>query len=545
MTSNVLSGEQAPVHLRNEAVAGARLTVKRGEAALFCVAVLSLIGLFGRIMSYPLQHDEQLHIPAGVMVGKYSLYSDLGYTHLPNLPYLLHFLYGLGGGEHYLLIGRLAAFAWWLAALAALALIAWRATGTAMAVAFAVLLPVTDMLLLGQSGMLVTNSFTPIPFALFGFHFFERGINAPAPRPALIAAAGLCLALAIGFKANYIFLAPAFALAAFCVPRDWAMGKRIKTIVLPLAAGALIGGLPSLILLARGPDAFFAHTIGYFTGPHHAYWIQANVPKSMSLSDKIQLADTVWFSSSILLAGVAAACLLLLPAYVRQPASDSRRIGWPIGLMAALVVLGMVISFVPTPAFPQYYTPPVMFLIVLAVLAYGNLGVAQRSVATPILAAAILLALLGGLPRLGLGLSQSVRPGKWTGIELHNQARAIAKEIGPHPARARVMTLSPIIALEAGFSIYPEFAAGPFEYRVADLVPAEKRRYLHNVSPRTLPAFLDAGPPVAILTGLEGNLDAGLSAYARSHAYREIRVKGKLPLYLFVAPGIPMAFSGR
>src|SRR3546814_13573777 len=65
-------------------------------------------------------------------------------------------------------------------------------------------------------------------------------------------------------------------------------------------------------------------------------------------------------------------------------------------------------------------------------------------------------------------------------------------------AAPRVATLWPIHALEGGGTIYPEFAAGPFGYRIADHIPAADRRNFRTTSASRLPAFRDEEPPHAI-----------------------------------------------
>ena len=80
-------------------------------AAAILFAILILLGLFGRIMTYPMRHDELMHVSPAVLLGQWRLYNDMGYNHLPNLPLLLHAVYALTGGSMLLLgevLGRKA-----------------------------------------------------------------------------------------------------------------------------------------------------------------------------------------------------------------------------------------------------------------------------------------------------------------------------------------------------------------------------------------------------------------------------------------------------
>nr|WP_310524346.1 hypothetical protein [Polymorphobacter sp.] len=479
---------------------------------------LATLGLFARIMAYPLRHDEQMYLPVGALLSDGALYQDYGFNNLPNLPLLLHLVFTGSGTEHYLLTGRLVIFAGWLLAALAMALIVHRATGSGTAVVLAVLALFTSPPLLGPAGMTVTNNFLPIPFALLGTHFFIAGLDRPHPHRAALVISGLCLAVAAGFKANYIFLAPPFAIAALLLPRHLPVAHRLTTVILPLTLGAIVGALPLLILAAPDPDAFIAHVLNYHRGPHMAYW-QANPsvdgPKIMSLGGKVQLAESIWFGGATLLILLSCACL----AFAGGLRRDAAKPLWPVLLVAALTLGAALVSFVPTPAFPQYYVAPIPFGIALTALLYGRLDPHRRAAAAPFLQAAAALMLLLGAPRLLADLPQLARPSHWAGNQAHAAGHDIAaamNAVGP------LATLAPLYALEAGQKIYPELAAGPLVYRVGDLIPQHDRRYYRMVSPTTIGALLAANPPAAILIGYEGDLDTPLKAFAVAHGYRPV-----------------------
>src|SRR3546814_5943267 len=58
----------------------------------------------------------------------------------------------------------------------------------------------TNTLLLGPAGMLVTNNLLPITVSLFGLYFFIRGMDEYRRRPWLFFLSGLCISVAIGLK---------------------------------------------------------------------------------------------------------------------------------------------------------------------------------------------------------------------------------------------------------------------------------------------------------------------------------------------------------
>ena len=475
-------------------------------------------------MTAPLRHDEQLFFTAGMLFGTGDLYQDFGYNHLPNLPILLSLVTGLFPQQPFL-AGRALVFAAWLAAAALVAAIGWRATRSRPIAALGVLLLVANPLLIDRSGTLITNNFLPVPFALGGLLAFSAATDRDRPRPLLMMLSGFLLAAAIGLKANFILLIPPFALAALLVPPAVPFGTRLRLVTLPLLAGGIIGGLPTLLAFAANPHGFAAHVAGYHRGPHRA-WAAQQDGLVVSFPDRLMLGQSLWSSGATLLVAVV---VLAAAITLRRRGWKPR---WPVLLATGLVLTGMIVAFIPSPSFPQYFTPPLPFAIVLLLLLLGDLHLGERLSMTPLLISVAALATIGSAPRLLTELPGLARPDRWTGAAIHRTSAEIAAAAQGRP----VATLSPVHVLEAGGRIYPELAAGPFVYRVADLIPPADRRYYRMVSAATLPALLDADPPGAVLTGLEGRLDDGLRAYARQRGYRRQPLSGDPRLELYVRP---------
>src|SRR3546814_14167322 len=99
-------------------------------------------------------------------------------------------------------------------------LIAHRYTRSPLVPAFAPLLVVTNVTLLGNAGMLVTNNLMPVPFAMFGLYFFLRGVDHAAPDWRPLALAGALLAPAYRFKPNSGSAFPALVFAALFGPQS-------------------------------------------------------------------------------------------------------------------------------------------------------------------------------------------------------------------------------------------------------------------------------------------------------------------------------------
>jgi len=428
-------------------------------ACAFCA-----VALFARIMTYPMQHDEQFYISAGVLFDRYPLYSGIGFSHLPNVALLFAGAFALLGDTHYLLIGRLLAFAAWIGTFAALMLIARTyARGTLIGGLMIALLALNPMFL-NTTGMTATNNFLPVPFMLFGLYLFLRAADRSEPSPALAFASGFVLAVAAGFKANYLLLLIPFAIAALLVPPAVPLRSRLLRVALPLFVGGIAGGLPSILYALDDPQGFIAHIVNAHRGPQLGYWAahpDPVDPKVIGIGSKLLLAHRLWLS------GVA--------------------------------------------------------MLTLVLLLFGSLDAPGRDLARPVMAAVFALTVITGAPLLLPALTGLAKPGGWTGVQVARDGAAIAARVRQRAGDGPVATLSPIHALEGHLPIYPHFALGQFMVRAAPWVPeGERRHYAYFVTPGTIPSLLSAQPPAAILTGMEGDTDAALEAFATERGYQPV-----------------------
>lgn len=500
-----------------------RAFLSKPAAAIWLVASIAVAGLFARIMAYPLQHDEHFYIPAAVLFSPDRLYDDFGFSHLPNLPLLLSGIFAAAGG-HYVLIGRFVIFLAWLMAIGALVLIGRRQARSNLVAAVLVAFLVANPTLLDSTGMAVTNNFIATPFTLFGLLFFIEAASRPTPSRLLAAVAGFLLAAAIGFKANYVILVPPVAIAALLVPPHLSLRERLTKIGLPLLAGAIAGGIPTLYFLVRDPSGFVAHVVSFHRGPQLGYW-GANLdpldPKVMGLPAKMLLAQRAWFSGAnliMLLALAFYAALHLGRGKIRAWFDWATH--WPILLLISIMMLAAAVSFLPTPAFPQYYTIPIPFALMLIALLHGSLDAAARSTARPFLIAALAVVALIGAPLLLSAAPRIVNVAGWTGFQVHRDSVQIARIARMDPRGGTMATLSPVYALEGGLTVYAPLAMGPFVYRAVAWIPAGDRRHYRSLaSPGTIGTMLQSTPPAAVLTGQEGALDTPLSTFAVAHGY--------------------------
>jgi hypothetical protein len=129
------------------------------------------------------------------------------------------------------------------------------------------------------------------------------------------------------------------------------------------------------------------------------------------------------------------------------------------------------------------------------------------------------------------GLKGAHKVGRWGPLRVHATARRLQSEM---PNARRVLTLDPLLVQEAGLEVYPELAAGEFPWRLAHLVPAEKRALFHLIGPADLAAWLANDLPDAVLVGDDPEIAAPFADYAREHGF--LLVDRKHGLWLAPTP---------
>ncbi|MFD1795029.1 hypothetical protein FQV27_15750 [Paracoccus aurantiacus] len=501
--------------------AGARRGIALRDVAVAALIALLLAALFGRIMGYELRRDEFMFVPPAVLLEDHALYSDLFYNHVPYSAWLFRAMHLALPWMGLLAVARLTIFLAWLLLLGSAAWIGWRLTRSAVMALFGPVSFISAEVLLGQAGMAATNNLLPLPFALLGLGLLAISLAERDLSFTRLFAAGVMLSIAAGMKASAIAFIPAVAIGCFLLPRRMDAADRARKLALPVALGGIVGALPLIWLAVTQTDLFFAHIAAYHAGPHIAFW-QDNAASEPGLalgsSDKLMLAWSVWMVGAPLLALFVA---VLSWAMMRRDPARPDDSNSALLIVAAATATAALLAFVPTPGFPQYYIGPLVGLPLLAALGWRALSLdAHRGLAIAVRVAMALMLVIA-LPRLGLGLNELRHPDKFTTAKVQRGAdllRQILSDSGLDGA-GPVATLSPIYPLAAGLEIYPEFAAGPFAYRIAPYTDAELRPLYAMAGADDLPALFEASPPSAIMTGFDPGLEAPFEDYARANGY--------------------------
>ena len=246
-------------------------------------------------------------------------------------------------------------------------------------------------------------------------------------------------------------------LASFLIPRTHHLRERLLRGVGPLAVGGLIGGLPVLIPLFSDSQRFLAHVVRYHTGPHLAFWRTegaADEGAAVGVRDKVLLGYDVLLTGAVTLAVAAIVILLLMalrPGKIRRPEGGAT--SWELVFVVfGASALALVMSFIPTPSFPQYYAPPLICLPLLIGLLYTCIALEARKHAETVLLGLAVVTLAVGAPRLLQDLGKANQPGSWTVNRVHQGGVDIAQRLAAAGVAGKVATLAPVYPLEGGLT---------------------------------------------------------------------------------------------
>ena len=521
---------------------------------IFYSLILAL--LVSRSMSAVISHDENQFIAAGQFLADHGLlpYVNYPYTHMP---YGIVF-YALAAGltSYDYLAGRLLSSVVWL--LCFLVIIALARTVRGRPASPLSDLPPFPELLLEFALVLVlvyhpvaayvltaalNNSFATL-FSLLALLFFIR-----ASRPASFSYrdplySGIAVSLASWTRFNYASLVIVLFILWLLPSLLFRASQPLKTICRYIL-GVAIAALPALALLVAAPSHFYygnlvyirLNTI-YYEGLLYRSGMDL-IPKFRGFLLGVSQRPIDWLLYGVL---VALSVLSVIRLIRRRSLSD-------LGMFATAgfsFVLWLT-AYAPSPALTQYFFAPIPFLLVLVAWAIFELA---RFVPRPyllVLPVLLIAILTSAQPQNPITeLARLSQPSSWTPIEVHDFAWTLRQYVPP----GAVLTLLPMVPLEAGYDAYPFTATGPFSWRTSLLLTAQRRAQYGVTSPNELPQLLAVTPPVAILTGFEapnagferqdlGGLETPLVDYALQHGYRRMQLTPSFlehPLILWVRP---------
>lgn len=503
------------------------------SAALVLLAVLfiTIIGiiLFLANVNKDFGHDEHLYVAGGALVSKsFMPYKDFPYLHMPYLTFVYGVIFRY---THYLLLAaRALSTIGGVLALAIVFTIAFKLkmlnhTNRLVIAVGSALLVFTSPLFIYTTGR-AWNHDLSIFFALGAFLTYYLSVMKGDGKTGPFLT-GVLLGLAIGTRLSFAVIVPAFFLSTL----HPAVQTR-QTVALWLAAGLGLSLAPLGLLLAFHPQQFVFDNFGFFLVS--AEWTRiTGFSSTMTLVGKYRaFRDTVLSDPGNLILGIT---YVICGGALLSNRSLMSNLRANFGLSLSMLILPFLLVgslMITAGCCYQYFYVLVPFSalgIIFGIAALASEG--RVSLGLRVLVLSVLLSAVYAHPqyrRLLFGNSTE----EWIPMKMHSMSH----EIRNHVAHGRVLTLAPIIPLEAGLEIYPEFAPGPFAWRSAYLVPKERREKLGIVAPGDLNDLLNARPPQAILTGFEeAALEEPLIAYAQANGFKEVIITREVKLWLRVS----------
>lgn len=514
-----------------------RSTIRQGSLLLgFALGSLAL--LIGLNLWRGINHDEHQFIAAGDLIARgLRPYVDFPYFHVPLLAYLYSLLFQIFPAL--LLSARLFSVVWgWLTLL----LLGWIVyTRLAPRLRLPAALSLMSLLLaaplfIHTSGR-AWNHDLPSFLLLLAYLAYLRADQQAAnpPRRGLgLFACGLLIGLAASVRLSFALIAPAFLVAAWFV--DWQRHGSSHTVwrsslgaALWFGSGGLLGLFPIFWAARLDPAAFWFGNVDYIRLNTEYYRTLPQPPAAMDLLGKLRYCFEVMVFQPgnllvVLVVGLAQWPARSTRAAITQPASHRFLLLLLLGL-SGLAALG------PTPSQWQYFYPLLPLLLLLAGEGLAVQPVAVQSSRIRWIIGAASLALLLAIPPYAPALTTLFSPPAWLPWTVHQRSQFIAHLVDEQP----VLTLAPLYPLEGGAAIEPALATGPFAWRVANFVPAERRATLGLLAPADLPALWATNPPRGVLTGIESDDaadEAPLVAQAQAHGFVPVSLPNDATLWL-------------
>ncbi|MBF6614162.1 MAG: hypothetical protein IVW55_13630 [Chloroflexi bacterium] len=492
--------------------------LSKGQKLLFITlsglffVVLALL-LLSANMQKGLNHDEYIYVSSGKLLASGGLlpYRDYPYLQMPNLVFVYAILFSFT--SHLLLAARLFSTA---CALLICGLLFYTSTrlfgGYHYLLSF--LISVSSVLLLVANPLFIYTS------GLAWNHDFPLLLSVAAAliwcykrrTTGWLVLTGLLLAFAVGTRLSFAPLLLPFTLAVLIEVR--AHREKARRQLALFGLGATAGILPALVTFVLAPQQFIFGNVEYHR-LNETYRSASGYTRAMTLSGKVDYMWPVFGEAGtfflLVAVGSLVAIVVILVRWWRVRLKAQEEFLFLVSLLPFLLA-GIL---APTPSWYQYFYALTPFLI-LALL-YGVKAVTalreKGKWGITILPLLAIISIANGLPAY-TGLGGALLPERWVPNEVHRAGLEISAA-----SKGEVLTLAPLLPLEGGAAIYPQFVTGPFIWRIGPYLPPGEERAMGLVTQRNLESFLSAQPPQSIYVGREADQEGPLADYARAHGY--------------------------
>jgi len=476
-----------------------RKSVRITEAIFWAVLCVLVAAVFANSLTKEPEHDEQMYCTAAVLTAQgRMIYRDFSYVaQLPYHPLLCAALFKLSGTSYYLLTVRLlSAFCDVLVVVCIVAIYrrAFQtrpAAGKLLAVAAAVIYvfnPFVD-----YSNGFAWNHDLVVLSVMGAFLLFQATDFEQKSRYWKIAATGALLTFATCMRITTAIVYPLFLLFLFCRPAR-SLRARARNILPFLAASAAVAAWP-MYVIAQAPRAFYLNVVRIPV-------LNGQFLHRLGTAYSKPLVTLAFLTEPpCLLLVLTAVCICLMLFIARRQLHIGRAA--PAGLAAALVIVFFAIAYIPVTAWQQYVAVPIPFLVVSFAYPLEWLRDLGKKVYFKTACGFLVVSLAVAMIREPTVLTRVwtlFKPARWAPVRFHRMAEDI---VANAPGEKLILTLSPLLALEGGGSIYDEFSAGVFAYRVADQLSETERKITHTAGFKTVAAIAAKAKPSAVVLGTE------------------------------------------
>ena len=491
--------------------------------AIFILILLSL-AILANSMSKPPGRDEQMYCTASVLLSQGKMiYRDFSYAaQLPYHPLLCAALLKIFHSTYYLLIGRiLSVFCDISVAVCIIGIYryifkSFEITGTLFGLAAAIIYVFNP--LVDYTNGYAWNHDVVILCVVLAFWLFISTDFTQKSKYWRIAAIGALLTFASFMRITTVLVELLFFVILLSQSAE-SLKKRFKNI-LPFLIAAVVFSTWPVWVIAQAPQAFFLNLVKI--PKLYGEWLY----QIGMVYNKFGLTIACFMQPGYFMILVLGIFLFLIMLFIHQKLKIEN---FRTLLLAVLLpLMFFIIALIPPTMWIQYLAIPVPFLIIS--FAYPLLYLRELAnktcfqIACALISVCILVTVIS--PGLDLDPTQHspamplyrvilqrialvLVPEKWQPIEIHKMSKDIVSRTKEPKL---ILTLGPLLAIEGGADIYPEFSCGAIIYRAADSLSASERNITHTIGVKTVGEIVEKNPPSAVILNVERGKLASLEA---------------------------------
>lgn len=500
---------------------------------LFVIAVC----MFSITVNTPVIAEEQMYVSAGVLAQSNTMYKDFAYPQMPYIPLMYAGIYTITGTEYYLLYARIFTFLTMFASVIVMYSIGYMITKNfAFSIAGVLLYSFSEITIhsLGHAW----NAAPPVVFSLLGVYFFLKVRFGGGVRPLHVFLAGLFIAVASGMKLFYAAILIPFMISTFIFPPDYSFWRKLQNSFVPLLAGFVTGLLPVLYYYLINQESFLFHNIGFhfinyeWHGKNMFAFTGDTVPLYSAAGYIV--SHSGWLSIlPVLVAFVVGVTVMIFNFKSKRDFYSEFISNKRYFTVCGVLIAAFLPVLQPWLLWQHYLAFPFPFIILFLYAVYVVLEDKMRRIFVAAVAVVVLFVVIYAVPAVSDSVQNVSSVKQWTPIQYHNEARSITNKI---PRSEKIAAFEPLVALEGGRQLYPEFSSGYLMFHVADRFSDAEREICKTIPLSSFDGWIGDAQPAAIIIPNGYAFYSVPDAIAGAGYYRKIEDENdKFNIYLFVS----------